>query len=147
MTPHYSIWIMFIVSCIIGFITMPIMLGFTSPYIRYHSNKVISSLLMGFLMGLVEVIMHSSMMSRLVFIIYFIIFSLCSIIMVWMLQTQWFVSVDSFLNGMVEHHAMALVMVKPFLQSRHKDVAILAKNIKKTQEKEIKIMDKIMHLY
>jgi hypothetical protein len=102
---------------------------------------------MGFLMGLVEVIMHSSMMSRLVFIIYFIIFSLCSIIMVWMLQTQWFVSVDSFLNGMVEHHAMALVMVKPFLQSRHKDVVILAKNIKKTQEKEIKIMDKIMHLY
>ncbi len=146
MTPHYSIWIMFIASCIIGYVTMPIMLGITSPYIRYHSNKVISSLLMGFLMALVEVIMHHSMLSRPVFIIYFIIFIVCSIILIWMLQTQWFVSIDSFLNGMIEHHAMALVMVKPFLESRHKDIATLANNIKKTQEKEIKFMDKLLKI-
>lgn len=144
MTPHYSIWIMFIASCIIGYITMPIMLGITSPYIRFHSNKIISSLLMGFLMALIEVIMHYSMMSRIVITIYLIIFIGCSIILIWMLQTQLFVSLDSFLNGMIEHHAMALVMVKPFLRSRHKNVSILANNIKKTQEKEIKFMDKLL---
>ena len=144
MTPHYSIWIMFIASCIIGYITMPIMLGITSPYIRFHSNKIISSLLMGFLMALVEVIMHFSIMSRIVIIIYLILFIGCSIILICMLQTQWFVSLDSFLNGMIEHHAMALVMVKPFLQSRHKYISILANNIKKTQEKEIIFMDKLL---
>ena len=144
MSPHLSIWIMFIASFIIGYITMPIMLGFTSPNIRFHYNKIFSSILMACLMALIELCMHSHMLSIPIIIIYSITFISLTIILILILQNQWFIDETNFLNGMIEHHGMALVMVKPFLKSRHRNISTLANKIKNTQEKEIKIMDKLI---
>lgn len=157
LTPDIAIWTMFLASIVIGYVTMPIMLGFTSPYIRNNSNKVISSLLMGCLMALIEVIMHSSMMSNSKIVIYFIGFVILAGVLVYLLQSQAFLTIDGFLDGMIEHHAMALVMVKPILDSstpsridktdsRFPAVANLANGIYTTQLKEIATMNHLLEL-
>jgi hypothetical protein len=153
LSPDIAIWIMFLASVIIGYVTMPVMLGFTSPYIRNNSNKVISSLLMGCLMGLVEAIMHSSMMSNIKVFSYLVGFVILASILVYLLQSQSFLTIDGFLNGMIEHHAMALVMVKPILEKKVgnieniekiTNVRNLAEGIYKTQIHEIEIMNKLL---
>jgi peptidoglycan/LPS O-acetylase OafA/YrhL len=154
LNPDLAIWLMFAASVVIGYVTMPIMLGYDSPYVRFHGNKVVSSFLMGCLMALVEVAMHSSMMSKLKIILYLLGFGIISLVLIWMMQTQWFITIDGFLDGMIEHHAMALVMVKPFLEGkfastnimdpRIQDVRNLAKGIYETQKKEIMIMNRLL---
>jgi hypothetical protein len=152
LSPDIAIWIMFLASVIIGYVTMPVMLGFTSPYIRNNSNKVISSLLMGCLMGLVEAIMHSSMMSNIKVFSYLVGFVILASMLVYLLQSQSFLTIDGFLNGMIEHHAMALVMVNPLLDKnssskidkfdpRLSEVTRLANDIYTTQLNEIGIMN------
>jgi hypothetical protein len=154
LNPDVAVWVMFAASVVIGYISMPLMLGYTSPYIRFHGNKVVAALLMGCLMAMVEVGMHSSMMSSNKIILYLAVFGICSLVLIWMLQTQWFITIDGFLDGMIEHHAMALVMVKPFLEgkftkdknqdARINSVLNLAEDIYETQIKEIRIMDKLL---
>ena len=48
---------MFFASVIIGYFTMPTILGFSSD-VRFHLNKVYGAILMGGYMALVELFMH-----------------------------------------------------------------------------------------
>jgi peptidoglycan/LPS O-acetylase OafA/YrhL len=152
LTPELAIIIMFVASVIIGYYTMPIILGFNSPNIRYHTNKVLSSLLMGFLMAIVELFMHSNMLSLPRIITYFSILWLCTVVLYYAIKNQWFVDERAFLNGMIEHHAMGIAMAYPYVHLHPKDISNtnakelnkLAIGIYDVQTKEIKQMDTIL---
>jgi hypothetical protein len=154
LTPEIAIIIMFVASVIIGYYTMPIILGFNSPYIRHHINKVLSSLLMGVLMATVELFMHANMLSLPRLMTYFSILWLFTVILYNAIKEQWFVDERSFLNGMIEHHAMGISMAYPYVHLHPKDInnskAIelnkLAIGIYDIQNKEIKEMDAILNL-
>jgi len=152
LSPELAIIIMFVVSVIIGYYTMPIILGFNSPNIRHHTNKVLSSLLMGFLMAIVELFMHSNMLSLPRIITYFSILWLCTVVLYYAIQRQWFVDERAFLHGMIEHHAMGIAMAYPYVHLHPKDIGNtnaeeinqLAVGIYDVQTKEIKQMDTML---
>jgi hypothetical protein len=152
LSPEIAMLVMFIASVIIGYITMPIILGLNSPYIRYHSNKVMSSLLMGILMAMIELFMHGGMLSSSRFIIYFIILSSFVLLLYYCIKNQYFVSENDFLNGMIEHHAMGIAMankyIEPYVgeygQSIAQSINKLARNIYNVQIKEINEMDMLL---
>lgn len=156
LSPELSILIMFIASVIIGYVTMPIILGNNSPYIRYHINKLMGSVLMGFTMAFVELLMHMNMLSTMKIIIYTCIITIGIIITIFLIQTQAFVGPIDFLNGMIEHHAMGIAMADKFkyfdiqkfiTPPEYSQLANLAKNIITTQSSEIKLMDKLLKFF
>ena len=152
LTPELAIIIMFIASVIIGYFTMPIILGFYSPNIRHHANKVLSSLLMGFLMAIIELFMHSNMLSSPRIIIYSTILVIGCVIVYYAIRGQWFVNERNFLNGMIEHHAMGIEMAYPYVHLHLRDIGnplakeinTLANGIYDVQMKEIKQMDNML---
>jgi hypothetical protein len=162
MSPEIAILIMFVASLIIGYITMPIILGSNSPYVRFHKNKVFGALLMAFTMALVELFMHIGMLSIGKAIFYFVVIVLGLGIMVFVIQQQLFITKRDYLEGMIEHHAMGIAMAKKFEyideygkfltippvneKQINKEIADLSRSIVTTQFKEIKQMDKLLNV-
>jgi hypothetical protein len=153
MIPELAIVVMFVASVIIGYFSMPIILGFDNPNIRHHANKVLSSLLMGFLMAIIELFMHANMLSIPRLITYFSILWLCCVVIYWAIRKQWFVSKIDFLNGMIEHHAMGIAMAYPYVHlhprdnnSRMRELNKLAIGIYDVQTKEITQMDNMLQM-
>lgn len=152
LSAELAIIIMFVASVIIGYFTMPIILGLKSPYIRHHTNKVLSAVLMGFLMAIVELFMHSNMISIPTLTTYFAVLWLCVVITYYAIRNQWFVGKKDFLNGMIEHHAMGIAMAYPYVHippdelgnKIATEINSLAGNIYDVQTKEIKLMDNIL---
>ena len=124
------------------------MIGFNSPYIRNHLNKIMGSVLMAFTMALIELIMHSSMLSKSKLIGYGIIIIFGIVISIYIIQKQLYVSEKDFLNGMIEHHAMGVKMAEKFQNSysidTNQEIAKLAGSIVSTQTAEIHLMDRIL---
>lgn len=144
LNPHAAILIMFTASVFIGYYTMPIILGYTSPYTRYSSNKMLSALLMGILMALIEVLMHSGMLSVQVLIAYIIVLVVSALLVIALLQNQTLVDDRDFLRGMIEHHAMGVKMSEKFTSLPLNDISRLANNIVSSQTVEIHQMEKML---
>lgn len=148
MNPEIAILIMFVASFVIGYITMPIMLGLTSPYIRNHLNKIMGAVLMAFTMAMIELFMHSSMLSKSKIISYGVIIISGIVISIYIIQKQLYVSEKDFLNGMIEHHAMGVKMAEKFQNgygnSNSREIAKLAGSIVSTQTAEIHLMDRLL---
>jgi uncharacterized protein (DUF305 family) len=132
-----AILIMFAASFVIGYATMPIILGLISPYHQNHANKFYGAMLMASTMGLVELFMHGfnvfwmSVLIAIMFLSYYFI------------RTQMGVNEKQFLKGMIEHHGMALAMVSGL--EKREDVSpetqALGKQIYTAQTKEISWME------
>ena len=132
-----AIFIMFIASFVVSYVTMPIILGVTSPYHQNHANKLYASLLMASIMGLIELFMYGynafwmSVLIALILLSYYFI------------RTQMGVNEKQFLKGMIEHHAMGIAMVNGL--EKREDVSpetqALGKQIYTTQTKEISWME------
>jgi hypothetical protein len=60
---------------------------------------------------------------------------------VWCIRTQFLVDENQYVLGMIPHHSMAVLMSKKLAQNKTK-INEFAKNIIKTQEKEIEVMKK-----
>src|SRR5579872_6081958 len=109
MNASKDILIMIVISFIIGYITMPIILG-VSPYVRIHLNKVYGSLLMGFLMGLVELYMVWEMLDQKQAICILTVLTILSLVMIYVIIEQIGITEKEYLESMIEHHAMAINM-------------------------------------
>ena len=140
MNPESAIIIMFIASFVIGYITMPI--------IRNHLNKIMGAILMAFTMALIELFMHSSMLSKSKLISYGVIIISGIVISIYIIQKQLYVSEKDFLNGMIEHHAMGVKMAEKFQYNysinTNPEITKLAGSIVSTQNAEIHLMDRIL---
>jgi len=68
-----------------------------------------------------------------------------SFVMVLILRTQLFVDDKQWLRRMISHHSTALTTTnKIILKTKNDDIRRLAKDIIETQEKEIKLMNKLL---
>jgi len=69
------------------------------------------------------------------------------VLFIWCIRTQFMVTYEQYMLGMIPHHSMAIHMSKELLQSMNKPSKIkdFLTNIINTQEKEIKYMKRMLH--
>ncbi len=134
--------IMFFASILIGYFTMPTILGMSST-VRFHLNKVYGAILMGAYMALVELFMHGYTTAYQGWAAAWI---LLIIAMSSLIYFQIGITENDFLRGMIEHHGMGIAMANRVLERDDltQDTTILAKSIVDLQTKEIKQMDEML---
>ena len=139
------IW-MFVGSLIIGiyFNAMNALADDWSHLYFSSTTLIYSAMLMASLMSILEVLMaydHSGVLN----VQYLIVFLALSILMVYLLREQTFVTDEQWLKRMISHHSTALTTSKKRLEkSTDKDVRELASSIIDQQEKEIKLMEDLL---
>ena len=137
-----AMMIMFFVSIIIGYFTMPTILGI-STNVRFHLNKVYGAILMGAYMALVELFMHGYTTAYQGWAAAWILLIIAMSLLIYF---QIGISENEFLRGMIEHHAMGVSMAERVLERDDltQDTQILARSIVDLQNKEIKQMDEML---
>jgi len=135
---------MFVGSFIIQYFLMsPIMVN-KYTYITNNIGKAYIATIMALFMILLEVMMHDH--SYHVFSLYWYI-SLFVFIsaFVYLYRKQIAIKDKQYLEGMIEHHSMALLTSEEILKKTDSyDVAKLAKNIIQTQTDEINVMKRLL---
>ena len=133
---------MFFASILIGYFTMPTILGF-SPDIRFHLNKVYRAILMGAYMALIELFMHGYTTAYQGWAAAWILLIIAASALLYL---QIGIGENDFLRGMIEHHAMGIKMAERVLERDDltPDTTTLAKSIIDTQGKEITVMNDLL---
>ena len=101
-------------------------------------GKIYISLVMAFIMGILEVIMHD-MHQKTISLRYYISLFLCFGVSVWLYRKQIAVNEVNYLREMIEHHDMALFTSKNLLEKPDVSPKVreFATKIVDTQTKEI----------
>jgi uncharacterized protein (DUF305 family) len=135
---------MFIGSFIIQYFFMPPIMVDSILNITNNLGKVYISVCMAISMVLLEVMMHDHQYSVLSLNLYAILgFSLA--LFVYLYRKQVAINDKQYLEGMIEHHSMALLTSEEILKKTDNyDVAKLAKNIIQTQQDEIREMKELL---
>lgn len=141
----HTMIIMFIGSFVIQYFFMPpIMIENFSDFTN-STGKAYMSIIMGIFMVLIEVAMHDHQ------------YDVCStnfyiglvaalILFIYLYRKQVTIKDKQYLEGMIEHHSMALLTSKEILKKTDDyNVAKLAKNIIESQENEIKVMKSLLN--
>ena len=136
----HSMLIMFIGSFIVQYFVMPPIMVNKFIYITNNIGKAYLATIMGLFMVLIEVMMHDHQYHVLSLNWYAILFALLALF-TYLYRKQIAVNDKQYLEGMIEHHSMALFMSDEILKKTDSyDIAKLAKNIIQTQNDELKIM-------
>ncbi len=145
MNVYYSVSYMFFISIIIGYWSMSFLINKKSD-LTWNLNKFYSALIMGWTMGIAELIMHYPHPDIPSFIILFIILLTGLSYTVYLYMDQEYINESQFLRSMIEHHSMAITMSDKIMgkPSISKETTSLAYSIKKTQDKEIELMKKLL---
>jgi uncharacterized protein (DUF305 family) len=114
-------------------------------YITNNIGKAYMSVIMALFMILLEVMMHDHQYHVLSLNLYaFIIAGLA--LFVYLYRQQVAINDKQYLEGMIEHHSMALLTSEEILKKTDNyDVAKLAKNIIQTQQDEIRVMRELVN--
>jgi len=103
-------------------------------------GKFYISVIMALLMGLTEVLMFDIHIKTISYIYYLSLFFML-VIFIYLYRNQVYMDDKEYLNEMIEHHSMALLISEGILHNTSSDrVKKLAENISSTQEKEIEYM-------
>ena len=105
-------------------------------HIRFSINDMYMTLLMTGWMFLFMGIYYSEG------VVLFIGLSLV-VLNIWCIRTQFMVTTEQYILGMIPHHSMAILMSKRLLQREPQELDEFLSNIITTQEKEIKYMKEI----
>ena len=136
----HSMLIMFIGSFIVQYFVMPPIMVNKFIYITNNIGKAYLATIMGLFMVLIEVMTHDHQYHVLSLNWYAILFALLALF-TYLYRKQIAVNDKQYLEGMIEHHSMALFMSDEILKKTDSyDIAKLAKNIIQTQNDELKIM-------
>jgi Na+-transporting NADH:ubiquinone oxidoreductase subunit NqrC len=74
-----------------------------------------------------------------------VIIIMCISLIIYCVRTQFLIDDEQFLNGMIPHHSMAILMAQNIKKkTTNKEIKKLADNIIDTQTKEIELMDSIL---
>lgn len=140
----HTMVVMFIGSVLIQYFLMsPVMVN-NRIDITNNLGKVYISVFMALLMVLMEVMMHDHQYNVLSSNTY-IILGLLIAIFVYLYRNQVAIKDTQYLEGMIEHHSMAILTSTEILKKTNNyDVARLAKNIIQKQEDEIRDMREIL---
>ena len=140
----YSLWFMMIGSFIIQLTIMSGIMTNVYKNITFSMGKFYMSVIMGLLMGLLEVLMFDIHMNTISGIYYLSLFFVL-VIFIYLYRNQVYIEDKDYLNEMIEHHSMALLTSEEILQKTQSErVKKLAENIISTQEKEIEYMKQLI---
>ena len=141
----HTLVVMVVGSFLVQYFMMSFVMANKVSQITNNLGKLYVSIMMGLVMGILEVIMHDITYNTLSFKLY-VILGLSTMICIYLYKTQLFIDDIQYLDGMVEHHSMALLTSNKILEkSNNYEVVALAKNIIQTQKDEIVKMGKIKH--
>ena len=136
----HSMFFMFVGSFIVQYFIMPPIMVNKLMYITNNIGKAYLATIMGLFMVLIEVMMHDHQYHVLSVNSYAILFALLGLF-TYLYRKQIAINDKQYLEGMIEHHAMALFQSEKILKKTDDyNVAKLAKNIIQTQTDEVKYM-------
>lgn len=141
----HTMIVMFVGSFLIQYFLMsPIMVNSRTD-ITNNIGKAYMSTIMALFMILLEVMMHDHQYS--VFSLHLYVGIIAAlIIFIYLYRKQVLIKDKQYLEGMIEHHSMALLTSEEILQKTDNyDVAKLAKNIIQTQTDELRTMRELVH--
>lgn len=140
----YTMSIMFIASFIIQYFAMPPIMISSNKYFTNSIGKAYLAAIMGLFMVLVEVGMHDHQYSVMSTYTYLWVIILLAVL-IYLYRKQIGVNDKQYLEGMIEHHSMALLTSEEILNKTDDyNIAKLAKNIIQTQTDEIKEMEDLL---
>lgn len=141
----HTMFVMFIGSFIIQYFLMsPIMVSDTI-YITNNIGKAYLSTIMAISMVILEIMMRDHQYQVLSVNWYVILFGLLAMF-VYMYRKQIAINNKQYLEGMIEHHSMALFTSKEILKKTDNyDIAKLAKNIISQQTDELRTMKELVN--
>ena len=141
----HTLVVMVVGSFLVQYFMMSFVMANKVSQITNNLGKLYVSIMMGLVMGILEVIMHDVTYNTLSIKLY-VILGLSTMICIYLYKTQLFIDDIQYLDGMVEHHSMALLTSNKILEkSNNYEVVALAKNIIQTQKDEIVKMGEIKH--
>ena len=151
MAIHFNFFLLFMMigSFIMQYSIMSLIMTNDKENIQPSLGKIYISSIMAFIMGILEVFMHTFMSaskhSYSYYLSYYIpLFSLLALFL-WLYKKQIGITDNQYLKEMIEHHSMALLTSKEILKkTKNPQVKDLATKIIKTQEKEIQLMNKMI---
>lgn len=140
----HTMAIMFIASFIIQYFAMPPIMISSYKYFTNSVGKLYMSIIMGLSMVLVEVAMHDHQYSTISAYTYLWITALL-VLNIYLYRKQIAVNDKQYLEGMIEHHSMALLTSEQIVEKTDDfNVAKIAKNIIQTQTDEIREMKDLL---
>lgn len=140
----HSMLVMFIGSFIVQYFLMPPIMVSNISYITNNVGKAYLATIMALTMVIIEVMMHDHQYHVLSVNWYAILFALLAVF-TYLYRKQIAVNDKQYLEGMIEHHSMALLTSEEILKKTDNyDVAKLAKNIIQTQSDELRIMNELI---
>ena len=140
----HSMLFMFIGSFIVQYFIMPPIMVNKIYYITNNIGKAYLATIMGLFMVLIEVIMHDHQYNVLSINWYTILLALLALF-TYLYRKQIAINDKQYLEGMIEHHSMAVFQSEEILKKTDKyDLAKLAKNIIQTQNDELRTMTNLL---
>ena len=136
--------IMFIGSFLIQYVLVPPIMVSNLSYLTNNIGKAYMAIIMSLFMILLEVIMHDHHYEGFSMKLYIpILISLA--LFVYLYRKQVAINDKQYLEGMIEHHSMALLTSEEILNKTDDyNVAKIAKNIIQTQTDEIRSMKELV---
>ena len=140
----HTMIVMFIGSFIIQYFLMPPFMVNRKEDITHNIGKVYSATIMGLSMVILEIMMHDHQYGVMSFNWYAILFSLLASF-IYLYRKQVAINDKQYLEGMIEHHSMALFTSEEILKKTDNYyISKLAKNIIQTQTDEIRDMRELL---
>jgi uncharacterized protein (DUF305 family) len=137
--------VMFVGSFIIQYFLMPPIMVNSSVYITNNIGKAYLSTIMGISMVILEIMMRDHQYHVLSLNWYLILFSLLALF-IYLYRVQVAINDKQYLEGMIEHHSMALLTSDAILKKTDNyNIAKLAKNIIEKQTDELQIMKELVN--
>ena len=140
-----SMIIMFVGSFLIQYFLMPPIMVNNNAYITNNIVKVYLSAIMGTAMVTLETIMHDHTYHIFSWKLYSVLAAIL-VFLIYLYRKQVWVNDKQYLEGMIEHHSMALLTSEAILKKTDNyDVTKLAKKIIQTQTDEIQVMKNLIN--
>ena len=136
----HTIVIMFVFSFLIQYFAMPPLMVNSLNDITNNIGKAYLAVIMALSMVLVEVGMHDMQYGIVSTTKYALILGFCALF-VYLYRNQVAINDKEYLNGMIEHHSMAILTSEEILKKTDNyNIAKLAKNIIQKQNDELREM-------
>jgi hypothetical protein len=141
----HTMVVMFVGSLLIQYFLMPPIMVSNRIYITNNIGKAYMAVIMALFMILLEVMMHDHQYHVLSLNLYAIIFGALALF-IYLYRKQVAINDKQYLEGMIEHHSMALLTSEEILKKTDNyNIAKLAKNIIQTQQDEIRVMRELIN--
>ncbi len=133
----HTLIIMFVASFTVHYLVMNTLMVDSTADLTNNLGKAYISVIMAFVMSVGDTLMHDHQYSVFSLRTYAVIFAFLALF-IYMYRKQIGVNDKQYLEGMIEHHSMALHASKRILEKTNNyNVAKLAKNILQKQNDEI----------